>query len=975
MIVKSKTDHRIYRFLTLSNSIKCLLICDKQTEYSAASIDLNVGSLSDPKEFPGLAHFCEHMLFMGTKKYPSENEYSEFIKNHGGSENAYTSTMHTNYYFSIANANFSEALQRFSEFFKEPLFCPEMVEREVQAINSEYLKDLPSDFRKIHQVVISQANKENCINRFTCGNIDTLSKEGVRNELIKYYQQNYSSNLMTMVLMGNYELDTLEKYAHSYFEDIKNLNIKPLDTSLPKPFDKSNLAKLYRIVPTSSKHVLKLQFLFPDTSNLYKLKPTYYITELLAHEGKNSLLSLLISQNFATELYANIDRMEANVEFLVITIILTENGLENYEKIMSMCFDYIRMMQSAGINEDFFNEIKQMQQLCFDYMNQSYPLSLASQIAGNLHRFNPVDILSAPYLIYDFSPDLIMSLMKLMTPDNMLAILISPLMSKYTDSLEKWYKTPYQITDLPKFRPSSPRKFKMPYPNTFIPRKVDLLVQNPDMPIYPKLVKETEKSLIYYKQDHKFNVPKAYGYCRIYTNDNDFPVNPEACIYLRLYLLVLYEDLREMIYMANSAGMNCSLSVYGDRLVFKFSGFNNSLKALVDSFLQKLCDYKPAEHESDFETYKATDIKNAKSYLKSSPHGQASDEFFSSISSFGIDTRTKLQILEEKINFKDFVKYADGWLKSAKFNWFIGGNLLEKDAVEIAENAEKRLCASGKIIKNNEIRRQRIIELPPKTEFVFTQNLANSEETNSCLNSVFQYKPYANTELHLFAKNVLLFNIMKEPAFDILRTKSQLGYIVQATSFSYCRVLGGSILVQSDKMAPEKLYGEINNFLSYMKEKLNEMSEEEFKDFIEAAIVPYRQECINLSEECDEFWAEIVNGESCFEENKLIIKELEKLKKSDIIAYFNDMFFTNVKRFDYELVCQNHIAENNEFKESNKKDANLRGNIRIELEKYDDLRKSNKIYPDMFMQNNTKITALQRRRRALSMVMNQAVVL
>lgn len=56
----------------------------------------------DPWELPGLAHFCEHMLFLGTDKYPSENEYSKYISSHGGMTNAFTASDHTNYFFDIA---------------------------------------------------------------------------------------------------------------------------------------------------------------------------------------------------------------------------------------------------------------------------------------------------------------------------------------------------------------------------------------------------------------------------------------------------------------------------------------------------------------------------------------------------------------------------------------------------------------------------------------------------------------------------------------------------------------------------------------------------------------------------------------------------------------------------------------------------------------------------------------------------------
>lgn len=71
------------------------------------------GSLSDPANISGLAHFCEHMLFLGTKKYPKENEYSQFLSEHAGSSNAFTSGEHTNYYFDVSHEHLQGALDRY----------------------------------------------------------------------------------------------------------------------------------------------------------------------------------------------------------------------------------------------------------------------------------------------------------------------------------------------------------------------------------------------------------------------------------------------------------------------------------------------------------------------------------------------------------------------------------------------------------------------------------------------------------------------------------------------------------------------------------------------------------------------------------------------------------------------------------------------------------------------------------------------
>lgn len=69
---------------------------------------------SDPEKVPGLAHFLEHMLFLGTEKYPVEGQYRQFLTRHGGIENAYTIYENTNFYFSAMGSLdvFTEALDR-----------------------------------------------------------------------------------------------------------------------------------------------------------------------------------------------------------------------------------------------------------------------------------------------------------------------------------------------------------------------------------------------------------------------------------------------------------------------------------------------------------------------------------------------------------------------------------------------------------------------------------------------------------------------------------------------------------------------------------------------------------------------------------------------------------------------------------------------------------------------------------------------
>ena len=100
-IVVSPNDSREYGHLRLSNDMHVLLISDPSSDKGAASLDVYVGSYQNPQDRAGLVHFLEHMLFLGTEKYPQPGEYQSFISEHGGSHNAGTGLENTNYFFDI----------------------------------------------------------------------------------------------------------------------------------------------------------------------------------------------------------------------------------------------------------------------------------------------------------------------------------------------------------------------------------------------------------------------------------------------------------------------------------------------------------------------------------------------------------------------------------------------------------------------------------------------------------------------------------------------------------------------------------------------------------------------------------------------------------------------------------------------------------------------------------------------------------
>jgi insulysin len=147
------------------------LVHDPEADSAACCVDVQVGCSLDPKEFQGTAHFLEHMLFLGSKKYPVENDYKVYIKDNGGAANAATSLTNTYFYFDVSNPAFEGALDRISQFFVDPLMHEESTNREMNAVDSEYKRNTSNEERRLWTLRMLNSNPDSLFNRFSTGNL------------------------------------------------------------------------------------------------------------------------------------------------------------------------------------------------------------------------------------------------------------------------------------------------------------------------------------------------------------------------------------------------------------------------------------------------------------------------------------------------------------------------------------------------------------------------------------------------------------------------------------------------------------------------------------------------------------------------------------------------------------------------------------------------------------------------------------
>ncbi|KPJ02224.1 Insulin-degrading enzyme [Papilio xuthus] len=571
-IVKSKEDKREYRGLELTNRLKVLLVSDETTDKSAAALCVNVGYLSDPDELPGLAHFCEHMLFLGTKKYPQENEYNKFLSEHGGSSNAYTTPDHTLFYFDVLPQHLPQVLDIFSQFFICPLFTESATGRELNAVDFEHENNVYNDTWRLTQFNKSTSTPGHPYTKFGTGNKQTLEvipkQKGidVRKELLKFHHTWYSANIMALVVVGKESLDELEEMVAPLFTAIEDRNVTA--PSWPQhPYPPELCRRRAYVLPIKDLRTLSIEFPIPDYLKYYKNGPLYYLTSLVGHEGPGSLLAALKDKGWVDSLVGDARTGARGFGFFAVHVDLTEDGLDHIDDIVNMLFQYISMLREEGPQRWLWDEQKDILWMDFTYRDMIEPKSCAIKHARMLQEFPMEDILRAYYYLSDWKPELIEEVLTRLVPNNVRIGVVAKHFAEKCTQIEPWYGTKYYEEEIEESKIKEWEKARaggelhLPPPNEFLPDRLELETSHDSTTdsIAPIILKDTPLMRLWFKRDNEFKLPKAY-----LTVDFFSPVSyadPESSALMSMWMLLVRDGLQEYAYAADLAGLRWHVTV------------------------------------------------------------------------------------------------------------------------------------------------------------------------------------------------------------------------------------------------------------------------------------------------------------------------------------------------------------------------------------------------------------------------------
>ncbi len=833
IVQQSLNDRRHYRFLQLENNLKVLLISDPDTDKSAASLSVGVGSFQNPQDRPGLAHFLEHMLFLGTEKYPEPGEYQAYISEHGGSHNAYTSMEETNYFFDVDANYLLPVLDRFSQFFVAPRLNQDYVDREQNAVESEYRLRIKEDNLREWDVLRELVNSDHPLSKFSVGNLDTLAdRQGdpVREDLLAFYQHYYSANLMNLVVLGRENLDSLQRAVESRFAAVPNRNV--IIEEKPVPLFKQQLPLSVMIKPVQEKRELFLLFPTPPIRAYWRTKPLDYLGHLLGNEEQGTLLMSLKSRGLAESLSAGTVYDSRVGAAFGISISLTAEGAQKTDQIEQQVFAWLELVKSRGIASWRYRELTNLGEIAFSFAEKKDPVTYVRQLSSSLHELPPAEVLRSPSSFYDFDAAVIEAFADYLTADNALITLVSPDVEADTET--RLYNAPYRVeavsaNQLDAWQYPSTTDLRLPEPNPYIP---DQLVLNTgeSSPLPVKIESEKGSSLWFY-QDKLFGTPKAVFDVRIGTPLSN-SVKGQAMT--DLYLALVRDQLVPEVYPAHLAGLGFNLSRWENGVAFSLEGYSQKQPVLLGTVLaaMKNPDWKPQR----FERVKAALLREWRNSTTDGPMNQVFSQFSPLLRHMSHPLQRAAAL--EDVSLDELRSFANRLFRRGHSRFYAGGNLASRVAGTMME---KTLSVLGIGVDGDARLEYRVRKLMP-TDLEY---LVAVDHNDSAL---ILYIQGDEDSLRERARLALLQMVTSAPFYTSLRTEKQLGYQVGNTIAHLNRVPGLIFYIQSPVATSDRLQQEVNRFLVDFSETVAAMTDEDLNRIRSSVLANIEEAPKNLGE-------------------------------------------------------------------------------------------------------------------------------
>ncbi|VED47098.1 Protease III precursor [Raoultella terrigena] len=877
-IRKSEKDPRQYQAIHLDNGMIVLLVSDPQAVKSLSALVVPVGSLQDPEEHQGLAHFLEHMTLMGSKNYPQPDSLAEFLKMHGGSHNASTAPYRTAFYLEVENDALDGAVDRLADAIASPLLDKKYADRERNAVNAELTMARTRDGMRMAQVSAETINPAHPAAHFSGGNLETLSdKPGkpVLDALHTFRDSWYSANLMKAVIYSNKPLPELASIAAKTYGRVPNHNIDRPVITVPVVTD-AQKGIIIHYVPAMPRKVLRVEFRIDNNSEQFRSKTDELVTYMIGNRSPGTLSDWLQKQGLVEGIRADSDPVvNGNSGVLAISATLTDKGLAHRDEVAAAIFSYLNLLRTQGIDKRYFDELAHVLALDFRYPSINRDMDYVEWLADTMIRVPVEHTLDVVNIADRYDPQAIKDRLAMMTPQNARVWYISP--QEPHNKTAYFVNAPYQADKI------SPQTFadwqqkasaidlKLPTLNPYIPDDFTLIKSDKVYPHPQLIVDEPTLRVVYAPSQYFASEPKA---------DVSLVLrNPQAMDSARSQVMFALNDylagiaLDQLSNQAAVGGITFSTGA-NNGLMVNANGYTQRLPQLFTALLDGYFSYAPTEEQ----------LEQAKSWyaqmMDSADKGKAYDQAImpaQMVSQVPYFQREERRALLPSITLKEVLAYRDNLKAKGRPELLVIGNLTAGQSTDMARQIQQQLGSDG-----NEWCRNKDVLVNSKQLAIFEKT---GSSTDSALAAVFA--PPNIDEYSSSAASSLLGQIIQPWFYNQLRTEEQLGYAVFAFSMNVGRQWGVGFLLQSSDKQPAFLWQRFQAFFPTAEAKLRAMTPEEFAQIQQATIAQMMQAPQTLGGEASQLSKDFDRGNMRFDSRDKVVAQIKLLTPQKLADFFH----------------------------------------------------------------------------------------
>jgi zinc protease len=169
----------------------------------------------------GFAHFFEHMMFRGTKKYPGE-VYDRIVTAMGADSNAYTTDDYTAYHMTLAKEDLEQAFEIESDRFQNLSYSQQAFQTEAGAVFGEYRKSITSPFALLDEKLRDIAYDVHTYKHTTIGfEADIKAMPQAYDYSLDFFRRFYRPDNVVLLVAGDIQPDFVFALVDKYYRNWK----------------------------------------------------------------------------------------------------------------------------------------------------------------------------------------------------------------------------------------------------------------------------------------------------------------------------------------------------------------------------------------------------------------------------------------------------------------------------------------------------------------------------------------------------------------------------------------------------------------------------------------------------------------------------------------------------------------------------------------------------------------------------------